>query len=134
MTISNPRSFAGADARRLIRHARFGSLGTIERVGGHPYVSLVSLGTDYAGQPLLLISRLARHTRNLETDPRASLLVAEPAAPGDPLAGARVTVIGRAERLDGRALLDRYVRLNPQAAGYAGFADFSLWRLQSETI
>src|SRR5437762_7746954 len=124
MTIS---SFAGVDARRLIRRARIASLGTLERSGGAPYVSLISVGTDYAGQPLFLISKLARHTRNLETDARASLLVAEPAITGDPLTGPRVTVLGHAERLGDSALLDRCIRLNPQAAGYAGFADFSLW-------
>ena len=75
-----------------------GSLATLT-ADGAPFASLVLTATDEAGDVILLLSRLAAHTRNLECDPRASLLaIAAGGETGDPLAGARVTVLGRAER------------------------------------
>jgi heme iron utilization protein len=86
---------AAASARRLVRLARTGSLATMDEAGG-PFVSLVTVATSMAGEPVLLISRLARHTRNLERDPRAALLVVAPGGQSaDPLAGARLTITGR---------------------------------------
>jgi putative heme iron utilization protein len=121
--------------RRLVRSALKGALATLDRSSGHPYASLVTVATDAAGEPLLLVSRLAIHTQNLERDARASLLVDASGSDGDPLAGGRVSVIGRAVRLDPGADATerrRFLARHPAAEGYAGFADFAFWRLVVE--
>ena len=80
-------------AKELLRATRAGSLATIDRNTGHPFASLVNVATDSDGAPLILISRLATHTANLEADGRASLLLAA-TGKGDPLAHPRLTLIG----------------------------------------
>jgi len=64
----------GDAARGLMREALKASLATLDQSTGHPYASLVTIATDVDGTPLLLISKLALHTKNLEADSRASLL------------------------------------------------------------
>src|SRR5438046_3584632 len=86
----------GAEARRLIRRRGHAALGT--SFGGRPYVSLVALACDHDASPLLLLSDLAQHTRNLAAEPRVSLLFDATAGRADRLAGARLTLLGRAER------------------------------------
>ncbi len=124
-----------AEARRLTRASRFASLGTLDPQG-RPYVSLVSTATDVDGSPLILISRLALHTRNLEAHPAASLLFAQVGA-GDPMVHPRISLQGEAARLepgspDGERARRRFLARHPDAAFYAGFADFSFWRIASE--
>ena len=82
-----------AVAKALLRATRSGTLATIDRNTGHPFASLVNVATDVDGAPLILISRLATHTANLERDGRASVLLAS-AGKGDPLAHPRLTLIG----------------------------------------
>ena len=93
--MSGQRSFSGNEARNLLRRARTATLGTLNREDGIPYASLVNVATDVRGCPLILVSTLAWHTRNLLADPRASIMVAEMPETGDALTGARVTVMGR---------------------------------------
>lgn len=114
-------------ARRLIRGIDRASLATVRE--GWPYASLVLAATDPEGQPLLLLSNLAEHTKSLAREPRAALLFDGTAGLADPLTGARVTVLGEITALEHKALLARYTRRHPSAAGYAGFADFRLYRL-----
>jgi putative heme iron utilization protein len=118
-----------AAARRLLRTALKGSLATLDRDTGHPYASLVLLATEPDGAPIFLISRLALHTRNLEVDARASLLVDGTGALADPLTGDRLTVTGEARPAGGSTALRRFLARHPQAAGYAQFADFAVYRL-----
>src|SRR5215467_13237268 len=80
-------------AKSLLRSTRAGALATIDRNTGHPFASLVNVATDVDGSPLILISRLATHTANIEVDPRASVLLAS-TGKGDPLAHPRLTVLG----------------------------------------
>ncbi len=124
------RSFSGTEARRLLRRARTATLGTLNREDGIPYGSLVNVATDVTGWPLILVSTLAWHTKNLLADHRASLLVAEPPATGDALTGPRVTVMGRFVKVDEARLQRRYLARHPAAALYAGFGDFAFWRLE----
>src|SRR5690242_3165051 len=114
------------DARRLIRAASHGALGT--SLGGQPYASLVAVACDGDAKPLLLLSDLAQHTRNLTSDPRVSLLFDGTAGHADPLAGPRLTVIGRAERCGAEGSAERFVRRHPSSQRYASFADFHLYR------
>lgn len=120
--------------RRLLRRARTCSLSTLHRGDGTPYGSLANIATDVMGWPLILISRLAWHTQNLETDTRASVLVGEIPEKGDALVGPRVTVLGRFEPVDDENLRRRYLARHPQAGFYAGFPDFSFWRLRPSGI
>jgi heme oxygenase (biliverdin-IX-beta and delta-forming) len=120
---------AVATARRVLRLAATGSLATLTE-GGAPFASLVTVATTPAGEPVLLLSSLAVHTRNLARDARASLLLVAPGGEGgDPLAGARLSIGGRAALDDDPALQRRFLARHEEATGYAGFADFSFYRL-----
>ena len=123
-----------AVAKTLARTIRSAALATIDRNTGHPFVSLVNVATDVDGSPLILISRLATHTANLERDGRASLLLAA-AGKGDPLAHPRLTLIGifapvGREDADAPRLRRRFLARHPKSELYADFADFSFWRLR----
>ena len=119
--------------RALLAAERQAVLATISaRRSGWPFASLAPFATSTSGEPLLLLSELAEHTRNLRADPRASLLVQDSQTKDDPQAGARVTLLGSAEPLDGPAsqrAQQRYVKRHPQAAEYLMLADFHLWVL-----
>ncbi|MBL8905511.1 MAG: pyridoxamine 5'-phosphate oxidase family protein, partial [Rhizobiales bacterium] len=134
MTNPQARSFTGYEARKLLRRARRAALGTLDRDTGIPYVSAVNVATDWQGLPVLLISRLARHTQNLLADPRASLMASELATDGDALTGPRVTCLGKASVVADEAMADRYVRLHPYAADYAKFPDFGFWRIVPDSV
>lgn len=130
--MNKPEITPGDKARQLIRTAAMASLGTIMDESGYPFVSLVTLGSDTYGAPLMLLSRLAWHSRNIHADPRVSLLIEAPAGPGDPLAGARVTLWGRVEAIRDEQSRRRYLARQPHAEGYIGFEDFSLYRMTME--
>jgi heme oxygenase (biliverdin-IX-beta and delta-forming) len=115
----------------LLRTIRAGALATLDRAHGFPFASLVTVATDHDGSPLLLLSRLATHTVNLERDARASILLTQ-SGKGDPLAPPRLTVLGRAERRAEPHIRARFLARHPKAELYAGFADFSFWRLTVE--
>src|SRR5580693_1390859 len=124
-----------AVAKDLLRATRAGALATIDRNTCHPFASLVNVATDVDGSPLILISRLSTHTANLEIDGRASLLLAS-TGKGDPLAHPRLTLIGaftQVARDDAREprLRRRFLARHPKSELYAGFADFSFWRLDA---
>jgi hypothetical protein len=92
---------------------------------------------DERGQPLFLISTLAMHTQNLQADPRASLLVAQPGWGGDPLAAARVTLMGRVQRLGPEGATEArpmYLARHPNAAYWVDFEDFAFHRLAVEDV
>jgi len=123
--------------RALIDGATRAYLGSLaERRGSaagsesFPFVSLVLPARDGTGQPLLLLSDLSDHAKNLKRDPHASLLYDGTAGLSEPLTGARVTLIGRvvpADTAENRAL---YLAAQPSAQGYAGFGDFHLYRFE----
>ncbi|RTL63465.1 MAG: HugZ family protein [Hyphomicrobiales bacterium] len=112
----------------LVRSALKAALGSLDE--GHPYASLVLVATDPDGAPLLLISGLARHTRNLKADARASLLFDGTGQDADPLSGPRVTLRGRAVPTGDPVSRRRFLARHPSAEGYASFADFGMWRLE----
>ena len=119
-------------AKAILRTARSGTLATLQGDGA-PFASLVSLATDVDGAPLILISRLASHTRQIEADGRCSLLLSQPGK-GDPLAHPRLTVVATAGRIDrdsaeGARVRRRFLARQPKAELYVDFPDFSFWRL-----
>lgn len=120
--------------RQVLRRAKTCALSTLSLGDGTPYGSLANIATDISGRPLILISRLAWHTQNLEADARASVLVGELPSTGDALVGPRVTVLGRFERVEDADLRRRYLARHPQAALYADFPDFFFWRLSPSAI
>jgi hypothetical protein len=126
------RSFSAAEARNLLRRARTATLGTLNADDGVPYASLVNVATDVQGLPLLLVSTLAWHTRNLLADARASLMVAELPETGDALTGPRVSIMGRFVETGDAAVRRRYLARHPAAELYAGFGDFAFWRMEPE--
>jgi hypothetical protein len=118
-------------ARHLIRATDRATLATALPTtdGSWPYASLVLVAVDYDASPLLLISTLAEHTKNLKQDPHASLLFDGTPGLDDPLTGARVTVLGVLRPDDDPVRLRRFVSRHPSASLYAGFKDFSLYRM-----
>lgn len=125
----------GALCRRLIRDGDRAALATAATSGEAgaggpwPYASLVLVACDGRGNPLLLISDLADHTRNIRADARVSLLYDGTAGLDEPLAGPRVTVLGKAEQVEEDALMEIYLARHPPAEAYAEFADFHLFRV-----
>jgi hypothetical protein len=120
----------GKLAKSLLRRSRQGALATLMPGSGDPYCSLVNLASHPDGSPILLISRLAVHTKNILADGRVSLMLDERAA-GDPLEGARIMLSGRAEPAeDERDLLQRrYLNAHPSAEAFVLFKDFSFFRI-----
>jgi putative heme iron utilization protein len=107
-----------------------GVLATVSRkFQGYPFGSVVPYVLDDSACPIILISSLAEHTKNLEADKRVSLLVQDPQA--DVQAGARLTFVGdAASEIDNAAMLrERYVTYFPDAARLVVMADFRVFRI-----
>jgi putative heme iron utilization protein len=118
-------------ARSLLRRSRQGALATLMADSGDPYCSLVNVASHADGSPILLISRLALHTRNILGDARVSLMLDERAS-GDPLEGSRLMLAGRAEEAKGdenAILRRRYLNAHPSAEVFVSFKDFSFFRI-----
>jgi len=122
-------------ARTLVAQISTGTLCTLAlEPEGYPYGSFVTVAFDN-GNPIFLISGLAEHTKNLERDPRASLLVAESGS-ADPLANGRVTMIGRCTRVegDGGSARAAFFAAHPNSTYYADFRDFAFWKLHVGSV
>jgi len=120
-------------AKKLMRTARSGALATNGADQGMPFASLVAVGTDLDGSPVILTSQLSVHTRLLMADRRCSLLLSD-IGKGDPLAHPRLTLQAEAERLEpgsekAQVVRRRYLLQHPKAALYVDFPDFAFWRL-----
>lgn len=102
------------------------------RLAGFPYVSLAEIACDMRGRPILLLSTLAEHTKALDADPRASLLIDGTAGYAEPLTGPRASLIGRLERVEGQAVSARYLARHPAARMFAGFRDFGFFRFDMD--
>ena len=123
-------------ARSLLRRSRQGALATLMTGTGDPYCSLVNIATHCDGSPILLISRLALHTRNILGDSRVSLMLDE-RAPGDPLEGARIMLAGTAEACCGKleaTLRRRYLNAHPSAEAFVDFKDFSFFQIRLKGV
>lgn len=132
-----PTPSHGERARTLLESLTTGTLCTLaQEPVGFPYGSFVTYAAN-TGNPLFFISSLAEHTRNLKSDSRASLLVAESGG-DDPLARARVTLVGHCRMVidpdEHEAVKATYLGVHPNAAYYIEFADFAFWRLDVESI
>src|SRR5262245_48756716 len=127
-----PKPDEKAEARSLLALGR-GSLGSLTQRDGQtfPFVSLVLPAQSEDGEIILLLSDLSDHAKNLQRDPRASLLMDGTLDLKEPLTGPRLTLLG-----DVRVSADqpgdkaRYLAVHPEAALYAGFGDFRFYRFR----
>ncbi|NCS65612.1 MAG: pyridoxamine 5'-phosphate oxidase [Hydrogenophilales bacterium CG03_land_8_20_14_0_80_62_28] len=123
-------SAQGDEARRFMRGQQSGVLSTLSRrLDGFPFGSVSPFILDQVGRPVILISEIAEHTRNIDADPRVSI-IAQPYS-ADMQATGRVTLIGRAERLAEKdGIGPRYLRYFPQAESYFAMHDFHFYRIE----
>ena len=118
-------------ARRLLNHQSVGVLSTHSiDVEGYPFGSIAPYALNYECEPIILISDIAQHTRNIKKNPRVSLTVFDQDA-DDPQAGSRLTWIGDAESIDSSdaEARHRYLRYFPSAESYFEAHDFSFYRI-----
>ena len=127
MASDSPNITPARQARLLLRAARSGCLAT--SAAGHPFASLVTPACMPDGSLLLLLSRLAEHTRHLRADPRCSLMISGAATSANPQTTPRVTVNGTAAVVDDPALKARFLAVHPYASLYADFGDFATWQV-----
>ncbi|MGA8270769.1 MAG: DUF2470 domain-containing protein [Candidatus Sulfotelmatobacter sp.] len=120
-------------ARTLVHLGRVGSLSTISRKQpGFPFGSVMPYGLDERGRPIFLISTMAMHTQNLQSDARASLLVTQPAGDGDPLGAARVTLVGNVQTISEPEVAEArglYLERQVNSKYWVDFDDFSFYRM-----
>lgn len=122
-------------ARTLVEGGAVAAVATLTG-DGFPYTSTVPISIDVDGAPVICVSELAEHTRNLRQSGRASVLVQQrPDGDADPLALARVTFVGSfVEFTPTPEQRDRHLAAHPHAAHYVDFADFGWWRFASDTL
>lgn len=139
MTQSPP----GDIARALVRRARWGALATaltapdepiLAGLGpsGWPMSSAVALTCTHDASPLMLLSNLALHSRNIAADSRISVMVSSDQPATDPLSNARLTLFGRAQQTEAPDARSRFLRHHPEAEAYVGFSDFKMYRMDVE--
>src|SRR5271170_6827489 len=121
-------------ARTLLHLSSVATLSTVSRKQpGFPFGSLMPYALDAAARPLFLISTMAMHTQNLKADPRTSLFVSQPAADGDVLGAARVTLVGNAVQVseeEKAAAKEIYLKAHPNSQYWVDFTDFAFFRLE----
>jgi putative heme iron utilization protein len=126
---------AAEEARTIVASTITGTLATLG-ASGDPWASFITYGL-LAGAPVLCLSTLAEHGRNLLADPRASIAVVSPSSDPDPQSWGRVTLAGAVERpvgADGGAARDAYLTAVPGAKNYIDFGDFTLWVLRVDHV
>jgi heme iron utilization protein len=119
----------------LLHQTLIGTLATHARQPqGYPYPTVLPFAPDSRHRPTILVSRLAEHTRNLHSDPRAGFLIVD-APDGDVLNGQRVTLVGAFEAVEPTPpLVRRYLRYHPDAERYLALGDFSFWTMSIERM
>lgn len=133
--VNSVRPSAAEEARTIAASTNTATLATLT-TDGDPWASFVTYGL-LGGDPVLCVSNLAEHGRNLLTDPRASLAIVAPTSESDPLASGRVTLAGVVERPSGDELAAaRVAHLSAVAAAkyYIDYSDFTLWVLRVRRV
>ena len=123
------------EARQMLRAHRYGALCTLsKKFDGHPFGSITPYLVDHDGSLLILISTLAEHTKNIQHDPRVSLIIHNQESP-DIQAQGRITVIGTAQIITDRDKADtRYLRYFPETQSHLDMHDFSFYRIMPQSI
>jgi putative heme iron utilization protein len=130
------RRTAAEEARTLLAGTNVATLATLSDDGG-PWASMVTYAALPDGAPVLCVSTLAEHGRNLARDPRASLAIVDPAVAGDPLASGRVTLAGTVTAPEGEhkaAARAAYLAGVASGSYYIDFTDFTLYVLQVQRV
>jgi heme iron utilization protein len=130
--MESPKREAMAEARKLIAGGGTAALSVLDIDGGTPFTTLVNIAADDSLRPLLLISSLSHHSKCLARDPRASLLLHAPLHAQDPMMTFRVTVLGPFAEVPAAEAEAAFLNVHPYAELYAGFGDFSYWRMEAE--
>jgi len=129
------RAALAREALDLIAGSARGVLCTLLPDGGEPYGSLVDILPLADGDAVLFLSGLAEHRKNLDADPRGSLLLGPAIGSPDALTQPRATVVGRAERVEDRAeFRDLYLQAHPAAVAFIDFPDFAFYRLRVQRV
>ena len=126
------RTKLGRAVRTLLREGRSGAFATTIAEGGAPLNALVTYATNYEMAPLFLFSTLSDHTKNLLSNPSASFLVEAASRLSNPQRGPRVALVGKVEPTNDEAHRLRFLARHPYAKLYAGFSDFSMYRMRIE--
>ena len=129
------RPSAAEEARTIAASTNIATLASLT-ADGDPWASFVTYGLLH-GAPVLCVSHLAEHGRNLAGDPRASLSIVAPGAGSDPLASSRITLAGVVEHPAGDevdAAREAHVSAVPAARFYVDYSDFSLWVLRVNRV
>ena len=127
------REELGWEIRALMRAQRHAMLSTGQAAADNwPYGSLVTVAIDQAGCPILLLSGLSDHTRNIDADNRASLLFHQSTRHRNPQRSPRVTVMGKVRRTHKSEHAQRFLAMHPEAEMYAGFGAFNFYRMSVE--
>jgi putative heme iron utilization protein len=120
-------------ARTLVHVGRIGTLSTLSnKQPGYPFGSVMPYGLDGRGRPIFLVSTMAMHTQNLHANPRASLLVTQPDASGDPLGASRVTLVGQVAQVPAEDVAEArqlYLARYANSRNWVDFEDFSFYRM-----
>ncbi|MBZ0256987.1 pyridoxamine 5'-phosphate oxidase family protein, partial [bacterium] len=120
-------------SRHLVRSKEKAVLATVMReTDGEPYASLVLTASDHQGNPLIYISDLAEHTKNLWQNERASMLFESTAGLNDPLSGARVSLQGKMTECKDPLLVERFYKRHEQSRKYGNAHNFFLFRMEVE--
>jgi putative heme iron utilization protein len=115
------------DARLLIRNAQTGTLATSS--AGIPHAAFVTVAFQPDFSPVLLLSQLAIHTRQLQANPACSLLLLGAPAGVNPQTTPRLCLTGTAATTDDPTARTIFLHRHPYAAGYADFGDFAFWQI-----
>jgi heme iron utilization protein len=127
-------SNAKNDILALLQNAKTGALSVIDFETKGPFAALVNVASDKNALPIFLFSNLARHTKSLLANNRASLLVANLPEQGDPLTGLRATIVGHMVQVHDSQLRPAYLAKHPYAETYIDFGDFNFWQLTPERV
>ena len=131
--MSNKKNLA-FEARKLVRSTPVATLATSfiskdSELNSWPYASLVLIATDFYGAPLLFISSLAEHTKNISHNSKVGLLLDGTEGSTNRLAEKRITLLGKAIKVDSLVAWNRYLSRHQEAEIYASFSDFSLYKI-----
>ena len=131
--MDTPKQDAMRQAKAMIRAGGTAALSVLDVEGGGPFTTLVNVAADDQLRPLLLISTLAHHSKCLASDNRASLmLLGAISAEQDPMLTFRVSVLGCFAKITANEGQSAFLERHPYAQLYAGFGDFSFWRMDAQ--
>ena len=115
----------------LLNSKDSGILSTISlKLDGFPFGSVVPYCLNEKGQPVVLISTIAEHTKNISSDNRCSITIVS--GEHDVQANGRLCIIGNMEKVDSDDTLiqERYYRHFPNSKTYGNTHNFSFYYLK----